>query len=311
MRRGRKLGRGLEDFSHLFLSPNAVEAVSSPIARNVENVREGEAAPAPVICIAGDRKVRECALLTLSLALEMAEHGKRVLLVDADYSHPRLWMLMDGAPHASILGLISANGSEPSVPESPNGVRMITLDVDVSGLGCLGGSKRASLAKWFRSAEEEADILLVAASATLSRHTLAVLRASTDIVVVTPQHVNDRVDAYGVIKTVTQVNGNARVGIVSCRIDAPDRAAAVFGKMQRIVHRFLGKPLHNYGYIPQDTHMTPAMARRAPLSPSTQTARCITDISQCVLRISSRAPEEHPAEGSRCSLAERLFGSTS
>lgn len=283
----RKLGRGLEDFSHLFLS-SPTEGVAEP----------SRATSPPVICIAADRKVTERAFLTLEMARAIAQRGKRVLLLDADFSHPRLWMLEDAPAPGSILGVISGNGAAPPTPECADGVKLITLDVDVSGLGCLPASRRASLARWFAAAEEEADILLVAASPALTRHTIAVLKACHDVVVVTPQHANDVVDAYGVIKTVVQVNGEARLGIVASRIDTPDRSAAVFGRMQRIVARFLGKSLHNCGYIPADKWRGPA--------PSSQIAPGVAGISQAILQMDGEG-EERPAGANHRSLAQRLF----
>ena len=249
---------------------------------------------APVIGIAADRKVGERARLTLEVALAIAAQGKRVLLLDADFSLPRLWMLTDGAAPGSVLGVIAGNGAPPPTAECADGVRLITLDVDVSGLGCLAASKRASLERWFATAQEEADVLLVAASPTLTRHTRAVLEACRDVVVVTPQHANDVVDAYGVIKTVAQVNGAARLGIVTSRTDAPERSDAVFGKMERIVGRFLGKPLHNCGYIPAD--------ERTP-----DAARCVVAVSRSMLQMAETRGEDDRAEAERPDLAKGLF----
>ena len=95
MERERRLGLGLEDFSHLFLSPATdVETPTGDTDRaNAAGAAdlsgEGTAASPPVICIAADRKVKERASLALNLALGIARRGKRVLLFDADFSHPR------------------------------------------------------------------------------------------------------------------------------------------------------------------------------------------------------------------------------
>ncbi len=302
MVRDRRLGRGLEDFSHLFLSPAATNAETG--------FRNDVPAPPPVICIAADGKVRERGSLTLNLALAFARRGKRVLLLDADFSHPRLWMRTSGTAHGSILGVIAGSGNEPPTAECADGIRLVTIDVDVSGLDDLDPTKRASLARWFTTAEEEADIVLAIVSPALSSHARAVIRASRDVVVVTPWRRNDMVDAYGLIKTVLQVNGDTRIGIISSGIDDPDLSEEAVGKMQRIVGQFLGKPLHNHGYIPSDSQRYSPTAKRKPLRLSTlsrQTIGCVAEISQSILQMNGVTTTDHPVPGNGRSLAERLF----
>ena len=310
MEQERRLGRGLEDFSHLFLSP-ATDVGTPPgdAARAADLSGEGTAASPPVICIAADRKVKERASLALNLALGIARRGKRVLLLDADFSHPRLWTRTGSSAHGSILSVISGNSGESPPAECADGVRLITLDVDVSDVDRLDESRQSLLARWFTTAEEEADIVLVAASPNLSRQTIAVLKASRDVVVVTPQNANDMINAYGVIKSVVQVNDEARVGIVSSRIEVRDESEVVFGKMERIVDQFLGKSLHNYGFIPADKQRSLPKATKTLFAlgalPS-GTVRCVAGISQAILQLNEKQADS-PVADNCCSLAQRLF----
>jgi flagellar biosynthesis protein FlhG len=311
MKRVKKLGRGLEDFSHLFLSSRAEK--NEPLSRITQDTiceKKGAVTPTRVICITSDKKVGERAFLTVNLALEIAKQGKKVLVFDADFSLPRLCMLMDIPARSSVLHFISKNGEDEIIAEGVNGVKLITLDVDISDLRSLGESERMSLMKCFRSAEEEADILLVTTSSSFIHPMRTILKVSGDIIVTTPQQVNEMISAYGVIKTIFQVNKNARVGIVSSRIDVPDRAEAVFEKMQKIVKKFLGKPLYNYGYIPEDTEITLSMTRRKPLSlssPSSETVKCITEISQSILEMDGGEREKQTVGENHFSFTEKLF----
>jgi flagellar biosynthesis protein FlhG len=315
MKQEKKLGRGLEDFSHVFLSSKS-EKIEPPSStkRDVDSEKEGVVTPALAICIISDREVKERAFLTVNLALEIAKQGKRVLVFDADFSLPRLCMLMDRPEHGSILNFISKNGEEEIIAEYINGVKLITLDVDISDLSSLGASKRTSLTRCFRRAEEKADILLVTTSPSFIHHMIAILKASSDIVVITPQQLHEMINAYGVIKTVFQVNKDACVGIVSSGIDVPDQSEAVFEKMKKIVEKFLDKSIYNYGYIPEDTEISLSIANRKPLSlssPSSKTVRCIKEISQSILKMYERVREEQSVEGSRSSFTERLFSKAS
>jgi len=315
MKRERRLGRGLEDFSHLFLSSKSEKSEHlSGTKQDVVCEREGTENPARVICITSDRRVGERAFFTSNLALEIARQRKKVLLFDADFSLPRLCMLMEVTAHSSILRFIAKNSEEEIFAEGIDGVKLITLDVDISDLRSLCENELTSLMRCFKSAEEKADIILVATSPSFIQTTRAILEAISEIIVITPQQVAEMINAYGVIKTIFQVNKDARVGIVSSRIDTPVQAEGVFEKMQRVVKKFLDKTLYNYGYIPEDREISLSMARRQPLSltaPSSKTIRCIAEISQSILKISGGVREEHSVGGNHFSFAERLFNKSS
>jgi len=311
MKRAKKMGRGLEDFSHLFLSSKS-EKNEPPAGSKQKAVCEVKSAatPARVICIAGDKKVAERAFITANLALELANQGKRVVVVDADFSLPRLCMLMGVPSPNSLLHYISGNGEEDITAEGVDGVKLITLDADITDLRFLKESERSSLMRYFRSAEEAAEIILVTVSPGFIHHMRTIVKASSEIVVITPQPLAEMIDAYAVIKTIFQANKSARVGILSSRIVASDQADAVFEKMQRIVKKFLDKPLYNYGYISEDREISLSMARREPLlktSPSSQAVKCIAEISHSILKVDGNGNGEHPVDRRNFSFTERLF----
>ncbi len=305
------MGRGLEDFSHLFLSSKSEK--NEPLSSSKQKaVCEGRSAATSVraICITGDKKVAERAFITVNLALELASQGKRVVVVDADFSLPRLCMLMGVPSHNSLLHYIAGNGEEDITAEGVDGVKLITLDADITDLRFLKESERSSLMRYFRSAEEEAEIILVTVSPGFIHHMRTIFKASSEIVVITPQPLAEMIDAYAVIKEIFQANNSARVGILSSRIVTSDQADAVFEKMQRIVKKFLDKPLDHYGYIPEDREISLSMVRREPLlktSPCSQTVKCIAEISHSILQVDGNGNGEQPAERRNFSFTERLF----
>ena len=311
MKKTKRLGRGLEDFSHLFLSSESEnkEHVSSTKQDVVDEERKASM-PARPICIISDKGIAERAFLTVNLALDIANQGKKVLVFDADFSLPRLCMLLDVPTHNSMLHLLAENDGEGMIEGGADGIKLITLDIDVSDIHTLSESERNSIKKCFKNAEEEADILLIHISPGFMRNMQAILKSVGDIIVITPQPVADMVNAYGIIKTIFQVNGHAHVGIVSSRIGVNNQSEAVFEKMQRIVKKFLDKPLYNYGYIPEDKEISLSLKKRRPLvltSPTSKAVKCVAEISQCILRTDHNRREELAIVGNHFSFAEKLF----
>jgi flagellar biosynthesis protein FlhG len=310
MKQTKKLGRGLEDFSHLFLS-SPDEGIQSATSSNGIEIPADSAVPvrAHTVCIAGERGAGEKAFLTVSLAAVFAGQGKKVVVFDADFSLPRLCMLMEGTPPNSLLQLITRPAQGKTAFRERDGITLITLDVDVATLAALAPDERLSLMEGLRKSVGEAGAVLVMTSGDFMNGTRIFIEAADDIVVVTPQPVAEMINAYGVIKKILQIDERARVGIVACRSTLFHHADAVFEKMQRVVQKFLDKPLLNHGYLPDDQNISGFLNRNRPAaqaSPSSETARCLAAIAQSLVPGEARQAAHPPAEA-KLALADKLF----
>lgn len=301
MKQTKKLGRGLEDFSHLFLSsPDEGKETERPAGATGK-------ARARTICIAGERGVGEKAFLTVMLAGTFTGQGKKVVVFDADFSLPRLCMLMGSVPSNSLLHLIMNPGRTGASLRESGGVTLITLDVDVATLTSLTDRERLSLTAAVRRRMEEADAVLVITSGDSINHMRVFIQSADDIVVVAPQPVAETINAYGVVKKIFQLDDHARVGIVASRNSRFDQAEAVFEKMQRVARKFLNKPLLNHGYLPDDKAITAFLERdnaTAVTAPSAETTRCLAAIAGSLWAgdMETTVPADHAL-----TLAEKLF----
>jgi len=310
MKPTKKLGRGLEDFSHLFLS-SSDPGVQSTASNKAREISADRATPqrARTVCIAGERGAGERAFLTAHLAAACAGQGKKAVVFDADFSLPRLCMLMEGAPPNSLLRLITRPAQGKGVLRERNGITLITLDADIATTAALATAERQSLMEAVRRSLGEAGIVLAMTSGDFVNGTRMFIEAADDVVVVTPQPVAEMINAYGLIKKIWQIDEQARVGIVASRSTLFSHADAVFGKMQRVVKKFLHKPLLNHGYLPDDQGIDAFLNRNKPAAdtaPSPETVRCLEAIAQS-LAAGAVNPAAHSASGQKPSLAERLF----
>ena len=309
MKQTKKLGRGLEDFSHLFLSSPGGKSQPAEIPEIEEPPGKALKAHARTVCIAGERGVGERAFLAVSLAVTFAGQGKKVVVFDADFSLPRLCMLMERVPSNSLLNLITHPERKGAVLKESSGVTLITLDVDVATLRCLTDRERLSLTAAISTSVEEASVVLVITSGDFINQMKVFIESADDIVVVAPQPVAEMINAYGLIKKIFQLDEHARVGIIASRSTLFDHADAVFEKMQRVVKKFLDKPLLNHGYLPDDKAIIGFLERGRPdanLLPSPETTRCLAAIAHSLLAGGMRT-EVHQLEVYSPTLAEKLF----
>jgi len=282
------LGRGLEDFSHLFISTPSETKKPLPESRqgSVEQ-KKGVSAPSRSLCILSHRSLNERAFFVINLALEIALQGKKVLVFDGDFSIPRLTMLMQDFTATPLSHCITRNGQGLRDVQETNGVKLISLDVDLSTLSALGQEERRSLLESFNTLEEESDVILTVASPGFMHHMKTLVRAVDEAMVITPQPLAEMINAYGLIKLIFQMRENARVGIVTSSVTNALQAAMIFEKMKRVVEKFLHKPLYNFGFIPDDGELRNAQKTRdlrSAQSPSKAFAG-VTDISRTIFEM--------------------------
>jgi flagellar biosynthesis protein FlhG len=265
MKQTKKMGRGLEDFSHLFLSsPSEKKTEKSDV-----KVKEGTdcdknlSVPARTLCITSDKGVHERSAVAIQLALEIARQGRNIVLFDADFSLPRLGMLIDDSVQQnSLMHLIDSKEEETHTVGDYKGITLITVDADISTCHSLSSLEREVLENNFNAIEENADVILVVISPEMPDLMRAFLKVVSEIMVIVPQPVAEMINAYGVIKTIFNYTNTARVGVLASRVTSPSQADAVCSKMQRVAEKFLHKPLNSYGYLPGDTEQLRLLEQR-------------------------------------------------
>ena len=310
MKQTKKLGRGLEDFSHLFLSSPAEAKKPLPeTSQGSLEQKEGVGAPSRSICILSHRALDERAFLVINLALEIALQGKKVLVLDGDFSIPRLTMFMQDFTATPLSHFITRNAQALGDVQETNGVKLISLDVDLSTLSALGQDERRRLMEGFNTLEEESDVILTVASPGFMHHMKTLVWAVDEAMVITPQPLAEMINAYGLIKLIFQMRENARVGIVPSRVTNALQADVMFEKMKRVVEKFLHKPLYSYGFIHDDGEIVTAKKKRHPRSAQSPSKvfTSVTDISRSIFDMDPGDDCAFDKDTMARGFAEKLF----
>jgi flagellar biosynthesis protein FlhG len=258
MKQTKKMGRGLEDFSHLFLSsPSEKPEKSDEKVKDAAEQEKSLSVPARTLCITSDKGVHERSFVAIQLALEISRRGRNIVLFDADFRLPRLGMLIDDSiEQNSLMHLMESNGQEKHTVRDYKGITLITVDADLSTCHSLSPRQLSVLENNFNVLEEKADVILIVISPEMTDLMKTFLKGVSEIMVVVPQPVAKMINAYGVIKSVFNYNSTARVGVLASRVTSPSQAEAIFAKMQQVVEKFLHKSLCNYGYLDGDTELS-------------------------------------------------------
>ena len=244
------MGRGLEDFSHLFLSSPSEKTERCEEQRDTADREESLPSPARTLCITSNKGVLERAFVAVQLALEISGQGKNIVLFDADFCLPRLRMPPNlSIQQNSLMNLMNSNGNGISALREHKGITLIRVDADISTHRILSPRERGVLQSTFYALEDNADVIVVIVSPEMRNLMATVLNVINDVMVIVPQPVVQMINAYGVIKTIFTLQSTARVGVLASRITSPAQAESVFNKMQQVTDKFLHKSLYNYGYL--------------------------------------------------------------
>jgi flagellar biosynthesis protein FlhG len=203
--------------------------------------------------------------LSVNLALALCQRGKRVILLDADLGLANADLLLGLSPRFNLHHLVM--GLKPLheiITEGPLGLKVIASGSGVVQLANLSSQQRERIISSFSLIEDQADFILVDTGAGISRNVLSFVLAADEVVVVTTPEPTARLDAYGLIKVVSQENINARLFLVVNQVQDDAEGDEVGELMRTLALRFLNMRLEYLGCVHRDNCVTKAVREGQP-----------------------------------------------
>lgn len=241
--------------------------------------RGGSAYP---VAVASGKGGTGKSVFATNLALALVKRGRKVLLVDADFGLGNVHLLYGVTPYANICDLLKNRVAIRELVHSYQGVNFIPGAPGVTELASLTKSQLLVLGSQLEVLENDTDIVIFDNSSGLNRHTLHILLACKEVVVVTIPDITAITDAYALIKAISQRNPSLQVGLVVNRTKDATQARAIFDNIVRVTIRFLQKRIVYYGHIFEDEHVALAMMQKKPVVgsyPISPSGRCLLEIA--------------------------------
>jgi flagellar biosynthesis protein FlhG len=283
----RRLGKGLEDVSHLFLSseerPDTHRSDGEPKEDNGQQNAD-ELFPR-VVVVTGDHRSLEKSFLVCNLAVEFARRRRRVRVVDADLSFPDQPFLWGLRPGDSLTRLAAEeDGHDLQIAlQGPLGVKLLSLDIDFRQMRGLPQPVRNRIWKGLRAFETDAQLMLINTPALPNENARLIHRLADQTVVLVPSDPLGMIDAYSVIKSILMIKPSASLGIVVYKVRMVAEAESIAQQMTRTLNEFLDINVTNLGYLFADLNIERSMMRRTPLClmPShSKATQCLSQIAE-------------------------------
>lgn len=259
MNKRKKLGRGIEDFSHLFISSMDSEKV--PVAKALEEVKTRT----KTIAVLSEAEALCNPFLTLNLAIELSNLGKKVILMDPCGRAPHINFFLGSISSSSSLSL-GSNRQRKGSSKNQWDIDHVLMDIDIANSAYLLNEEKEAISQNLTAIDAEADIVLVSVTSDQIHSFKTIMQNINDVIISTPSYPVGMVKTYGMIKKVFLINPDAHLGLIVDELEEGEGSNKIFTRMENVVRKHLKKPIHHLGTIHQEPAIEESLRSRKPLS---------------------------------------------
>ncbi len=290
----KRLGKGLEELSHLFMSPATPVGTAARGKPTVDRLTQGR--PRRFVLLSNTPGL-PVGFWASTLAAAFARSGKRTLLIEGHSAPPGIAEMLNlPVIHASLSEFLGQKEKQLTLGES-EGIRLLAFHVRPDELRALRAEERDILLEILRREEEMSDYLLITLDPEPTDSVEVELLAVNREAVVIAQ-AGDPVPVYRLLKALYHHNPRINVGIIVYGVNAEAEAAEMIDRLSATVKKFLDRSLTFYGIFPPDPILPRSLAARASifsLGADTEISRRILSISaEMAQYMGQRAAAEEP-----------------
>jgi flagellar biosynthesis protein FlhG len=293
----RKLGRGLSEVSHIFLSGAEPRLPSGDAECESGALEEAQQEPstwlpdATYISITSGERVKGKSFVSANLAFSLRARGYRVTLLNADSDQPDVLALTECAEGGVLGDSLLTNEAFGELP-------VVTIYGGKRNPGDSGLDIMEPLAAAGRESR-----LVIADTSPLADTSYTIWRHSSLVVVLTDPYMDGMRSSYVAVKRIHAAAPGVRIGLVVNNASSHAEGGQCFRKISGVSRDFLKINLRNYGIIMRDQAAKQAGERKVPLLgafPESKASECVESIARLILMdesaIARRRTEVRPEE---------------
>ncbi|HEY4619934.1 MAG TPA: hypothetical protein VIH39_03645 [Nitrospirota bacterium] len=222
MKKNKRLGRGLEDISHYFVSQNQTVATAHPVVN--EELIQNHYKSVSIVDITDPQRGAD---LCAKVGIWLAQNGIRVLLVDADSRFPGISFMLGMSLPGFSLEHYYQEIYEPSdlVCTGPYGVKLLAPHLTIESVSPESRAEMSLILDTLKSIEQETDVVIIRQFEDyinpITDEALFVVSASD----------TSLMDSYKALKKFALSDDRKMIGIVMAEERDEENAAVVFDKI--------------------------------------------------------------------------------
>ncbi len=229
----------------------------------------------------------------VNLALSLSKKGLRVLIIDADFGLSNVDVILGINPEFNLSHVVSNKKNVKDVIcDGPYGMRFISGGSGVMDLIHLQKNQLSGILNNLMQLENIADVILLDTGAGITQNILRMIAASQEVVVVTTPEPTAIMDAYALIKSISQDAEDLRVRLVVNRVESAAEGKDTLAKLTAVVRMYLGLKMEELGYISNDEAVSRAVRLQRPFVLSFPKSEAARDIDQITWKFMDIEPEK-------------------
>lgn len=234
-------------------------------------------------------------LANLGILLSLA--GERVSIVDADLGTANLDILLKISTDYNLSHVVRGEKSILEIAkEGPGGILLIPGGSGLVELTKLKEEQLLKISKSFAYLEEYSDYIFFDTSAGLGENITHFLLAADQIVVITTPEPHSITDAYAIIKVVTEMRRDLKIGLLINQVEKEREGQAIGERMQRVIKKYLSLQVEYCGSIQEDLYVKKAIKRQEPFVLKYPTCKASSDMKALLPFFLEKTPREQKRE---------------
>jgi len=256
----------------------------------------GKAGPKIIAVTSGKGGVGKTNLVA-NLAASLAELGKKVIILDADFGLANIDVLLGLTPRFHLGHVLFGGKSlaEIMIP-GPKGIRILPASSGLQRMSELTSAQRTQIVENFANLDFGTDYFLIDTAAGISRNVIHFVSSADEVIVVSAPEPTAIVDAYAVIKIILAGNLRKQVRVVINSAASAGEAQEVFCQINSVVQRFIKREVSYLGHIRQDPHIPQSVRSQVLVThqfPDAPASRCYRELARSVVRQEGSFPEQN------------------
>ena len=242
--------------------------------------------PTRVIAVTSGKGGVGKTMVSINLAVAMAQSGRRVTLLDADLGLANADVLLGLSPERTLADVLDGSCAlEDILLDGPCGIKLVPAASGVQRMVELGASERVGLMQAFSGLDDLTDVLIIDTAAGIATNAMQFCEAAQEIVVVVCNEPASITDAYATIKVLHQRSGRDRFRILVNQVNDAAEAKNLFTNLVAVTDRFLDVSLQLCGHVTFDRQVPVAGRKRQAIvesNPNTPAAKDLKKIAKLV-----------------------------
>lgn len=258
--------------------------------RNLVKGQEERKTVATVITVTSGKGGVGKSNMSVNLAIQLQNLGKRVIILDADFGLANVEVMFGIRPVYSLADLMFKNKElKDIICPGPRGIGVISGGSGIQEMANLTKYQIGNLTSKLYELDELADVIIIDTGAGISDAVLEFVTHSTEVILVATPEPTSITDAYALLKSVNKrddFDKTKHIQMITNRVGTAKEGKELFAKLDVVVKRFLDVEIDFLGAVPQDSNVSKAVMRQVPFSiayPNTQAAIAVQTIANKLL----------------------------